>query len=206
MSKIELKGLRKLYYELYNIKHYKLVLIDKDYNIVEEISLPIDAFTNSEYGINKEENIQFDRLGVTLEKPLNKNKFIDKNTIKVYYRYDIDNEENIKTNIKIYQNKLKEWKSRSIVQKINDYINDILFEIKFENEVKIKPLEMYISQLNPISNCIHDETVSIIKIQSMQKNLKNNNLDIMKYLPYIGVGLLIIGALIVTSVFKIRLW
>lgn len=197
---IELTGIKKTYAEMYNIKHKHVYLMDNENNVDKEI-----CFVNEAYG--KEKKIPLNNLGVSLAKPKTLSKFQKKNTEIIYYRYDLENDEQIEKNIEKYNVEMEKWNKRNTIQKMNDYIHDVKFNPNFTKEVLLEPLEMYISQLSPLENNIHDETVSITKIQALSKKKEGiGNIDIMKYLPYIGLMGLFLIIVLGMSVFKIRLW
>jgi hypothetical protein len=197
---VELTGIRKSYAEMYNIKHKKLVLLDNENSVIKEIFVVDTAF-------GKEKKIPLLSMGVSLAKPKTQSKFQNKNMEIIYYRYDLDNNNQIDKNIEKYNTEMENWNKRNIIQKMNDSIHDIEFNPKFDKEILLEPLQMHISQLNPIALNVHDETISITKIQALSKKKYNGlNFEIGKYLPYIGVFLLIIGLILAMSVFKIRLF
>jgi uncharacterized phage-associated protein len=144
---------------------------------------------------NEDEKIKLNNLGVTIKKPKNKQIFSHKNIQNIYYSYDKNNKE-IKDNIKLYNEKIKSWKHRNIIQKMSDYVNNKKIEINFANEIELEPLEMFTSQLNPIDNCVHDETVSIIKIQSLAKKKSIVPTNLKDILLYGGIVVFIVIAII----------
>jgi hypothetical protein len=195
----EIKGFKKAYYESYSVKHLIIQFLDNDDNFTKKIIIPLGAFDKTK----ENESIQLDEYGIRLKKPKNVNIFPYQSNLIIYYIYD-EKADEILENINKYNEYMEKIKKRNLTKKLSDYVYNKkpIFDIVYKQV--LEPCEMFTSQLSIIDQDIHDESLTVIKIQGITK--KKPSLTINKnMIIYLGAFVLFIVMVIIMAYGKIRL-
>jgi hypothetical protein len=173
--------------------------LDNDDNFTKKIIIPLGAFDKTK----ENESIQLDEYGIRLKKPKNVNIFPYQSNLIIYYIYD-EKADEILENINKYNEYMEKIKKRNLTKKLSDYVYNKkpIFDIVYKQV--LEPCEMFTSQLSIIDQDIHDESLTVIKIQGITKKKPSLTID-KNMILYVGGFILFIIMVIVMAYGKIRL-